>query len=280
MINSDTLFLTELDASSNLMVGELISFDDCSFFQGDTLLHVEMPYRPLGFAVTSTPFCLRYDEWSGLLLFLCLLLAVSLAQRLRKKLPELLRGFFFPISGKMDEPQKDDPLRYSTHLLAVCLLSFTAAIVTFSYTQSNVGYFPFSEMPYILLIALFFLWFSYFVVKRLMNGFVNWIFFRKEKIFTWQRAYTFLLVAEAASFLVLAFAVVFLPISSVGMLLMALVLVFLIKIILLFKTYQIFFSKIYGILHLIVYFCILEVIPLFVLQQMLVCDAWPLKEIF
>jgi hypothetical protein len=280
MINPDMLLFTEPATLPDLMVGDLVSFDDCSFFQGDTLLHAETLYRPLGFAITSTPFCLRYDGWSGLLLLLCLLLAVGLTLRLRKKLPELLRSVFFPIPGKMDDPTKDDPLCCSTHLLAICLLSLTAAIVTFSYTQSNVEYYPFPEMPYILLMGLFFLWFSYFVVKRLMNGFVNWIFFRKEKIFTWKRAYTFLLVAEAAFFLVLALAVVFLPISSVGMLFMALVLVFFVKIILLFKTYQIFFSKIYGILHLIVYFCILEVIPLLVLQQMLACDAWPLKEIF
>lgn len=274
MISSDSLCLPEFSASPSLDIKNKVSFDDCSFFQGDTLLHTEVPYHPFGFAATSTPFRLRYHGWCGLLLLLCMLLAVSLVLRLRKKFRELLRGVFFPIPGKTDVPATDDPLRYSTRLVAICLLSLSATIVTFTFALNDVGYYPFSETPYILFVTLFFLWLVYFVLKRLMSSFVNWIFFRREKIFTWQRAYTFLFVTEATFFLILAMAVVFLPVSPADMLFLALVFVAFVKIVLLFKTYQIFFSKIYGILHLIVYFCTLELMPLLVLQQMLMCDAW------
>jgi len=274
MISSDSLCLPEFSASPSLDIKNMVSFDDCSFFQGDTLLHTEVPYHPFGFAATSTPFRLRYHGWCGLLLLLCMLLAVSLVLRLRKKFRELLRGVFFPIPGKTDVPATDDPLRYSTRLVAICLLSLSATIVTFTFALNDVGYYPFLETPYILFVILFFLWLVYFVLKRLMSSFVNWIFFRREKIFTWQRAYTFLFVTEATFFLILAMAVVFLPVSPADMLFLALVFVAFVKIVLLFKTYQIFFSKIYGILHLIVYFCTLELMPLLVLQQMLMCDAW------
>ena len=244
-------------------------YDTCSIFAGDTLLHIEVPYRPYGFAVSDTPFRLRHDGWSGLLLLLCLLLAASLVLRLRKKFRELLQGIFFPIQGRMDEPVTDDPLRYSTRLVAVCLLSLSAAMVIFSYTQYDVSYYPFPGTPYLLFGAFFILCIVYFIVKRLMNNFVNWIFFREEKIFTWQRVYTFLLTAESILFLVLALTVSYLPIPPYEMLLMTLFIVSLVKFLLLFKTYQIFFSKLYGTLHLIVYFCTLELIPLLVLQQTL-----------
>ncbi len=244
-------------------------YDTCSFFRDDTLLHTEMPYHPFGFAATDTPFRLRNDAWSGVLLLVCLLLAASLVLRLSKKFKELLRGVFFPIPGKMDEPVVDDPLRYSTRLVAVCLLSLTAAIVTFIYTQHDVGFYLFPETPYIMFGAFFLLWIVYFLVKRATNSFVNWIFFRKEKIFTWQRAYTFLLVTESVLFLIFAVVVAYLPVSSEMLSLLALLLIVLVKIVLLFKTYQIFFPKMYGTLHLIVYFCTLELMPLLVLQQML-----------
>ena len=249
-------------------------YDTCGFFRDNALLHTEVPYHPYGFAATEVPYQLRHDGWSGLLLFLCLLLAASLVLRLRKKFRELVRGVFLPIPGKMDEPIVDDPLRYSTRFLAVCLLSLTAAMVTFVYTQHGVSYYPFAETPYVVFFAFFVLWLCYFLAKRMMNNFVNWVFFRSEKIFTWQRAYTFLYVAEAMLFLILSLAAVYLSFTPSEVSFMALFLVILIKIMQLFKTYQIFFPKLYGGLHLIVYFCTLEIMPLLVLQQVLMYLAW------
>lgn len=260
--------------SKNMQVENLVSFDDCIFFAGDTLLHAEVPYKPFGFATTTTPYRLRYDGWGGLVLFLCLLLAVSLVLRLRKKFRELLRGIFFPIPGKIDEPFVDDPLRYSTRLVAVCLLSLTAAMVTFTYTQYDVEYYLFAETPYILYVAFFVLWLAYFLVKRLAGNFVNWIFFQREKIFTYQRAYTFFYAAGALLSLVLAVIVVYLSVSIEEVLIMTFCLVFLVKILLLFKTYQLFFPKLYGTLHLFVYFCTLELMPLLVLVQLLAYAEW------
>lgn len=272
---NDTLCVDSLEvASQDTLLEELITFDDCSYFAGDTLVHTEVPYRPFGFSASATPFSLRQNGWSGLVLFLCLLLAASLIQRLRKGFRGLLRAVFFPIPGKTDEPIVDDPLRYSTRFIAVCLLSLAAAVVTFIFTQHDVGYYSFEETPYILLGAFFLLWLAYFMAKRLMNNFVNWIFFRSEKIFTWQRSYTFIYVAEAILFLALALVVTYLPFSPEEVLLMAFCLVVFVKILLLFKTYQIFFPKFYGCLHLIVYFCSLELMPLLVLQQLLAYAAW------
>ena len=248
---------------------ELISFDDCSIFSDDSLLHAEVPYRPFGFGSTATPFRLRSDAWSGLLLLVCLLLAASLVLRLRKKFKELLQSVFFPIPGKKEEPLVDDPLRYSTRLIAVTLLSLTAAMVTFTYTQHDVGFYLFPETPYLMFGAFFLLWLAYFLVKRLLSSFVNWIFFRGEKIFTWKRACTFLYVAEALLFLVLSLIVAYLPFSPEEVFLFAILVVFLVKLLLLFKTYQIFFPKMYGTLHLIVYFCTLELMPLLIMTQVL-----------
>ena len=251
-----------------------LSFDD-SFFPGDSLqLKAEVPSRSFGFDGTATPFRLKHEGWSGFVLLLCLLLAASLILRTRKKFSELVRGFFWPIPGKADSPAVDDSLRYSTRLVAVGLLTLAATVISFAYTQSGVEYYPFPETPYVLLAAFFLFWLAYFGVKRMLGDFVNWIFFRDEKIFTWRRAYTFLLVAEAVLFLILALVVVYLPVSQNEMSLMILLLVIIVKIVLLFKTSQIFFPKMYGSLHLIVYFCTLELMPLLVMQQILTNSDW------
>ena len=247
----------------------IVPYDTCSFFRSDTLLHAEVSVPTYGFAATETPYRLRHDGWSGVLLLLCLLMAASLVQRLRKKFRELLRGVFFPIPGKTDVPLVDDPLRPSTRIIAVGLLSLTAAMVTFTYTQHDVGFYLFPETPYLMFAAFFLLWLCYFLAKRLMGNFVNWIFFRKEKIFTWKRAYTFLYVIEGMLSLVLALIVTYLQVPHEMVLPMVLFLIILVKILLLFKTHQIFFPKMYGTLHLFVYFCTLELMPLLVMQQVL-----------
>ncbi len=271
---NDTLCLDTLEvASQDTMVFGMKTFEPQGFFAGDTLCRAEVPYRPFGFAATATPFRLRSDGWSGLLLLVCLLLAANLVMRLRKKFREILRAVFLPVPGKTDEPIVDDPLRYSTRLVAVCLLSLTAAMVTFTYTQHDAASYLFPETPYILFAAFFLLWIIYFLVKRMLTNFVNWVFFRREKIFTWKRAYTFLYVVEAMLSLVLALVVVFQPIPHEKVLLLSLCLVIFVKILLLFKTFQIFFPKMYGGLHLIVYFCTLEIMPLLVLWQVLTYSA-------
>ncbi len=265
----DTLCLPDSSVLQDTIVERLIPYDDGGLAKGDSVLHTEVPYKPFGFWATETPFRIRHNEWSGLLLLVCFFLAASLVLRLKKRFKELLRDIFLPIPGKENELLVDDPLRYSTRLIAVSLLSITATMVTFTYTQHEVAYYPFFETPYILFGAIFLLWILYFLAKRMMISFVNWVFFQKEKIFTMQRAYTFLYVVEGMLSLVLAMVVVYLPVPHENVLLLALGLIVLVKILLLFKTYKIFFPKLYGTLHLIVYFCTLELIPLLVIRQVL-----------
>lgn len=237
--------------------------------EGDSVLCSEQPHKPYGFAGEATPFRIRHDGWSGILLLVCLLFAANLVVRLRKKFWDLLRGVFFPIPGKADEPLVDDPLRYSTRLVAVCLLSLSASMVTFSFTQRDVGYYPFPETPYLLFGVFCLLWLTYFVVKRMLISFVEWVFFRKEKIFTMARVQTFLYVVESLLLLVFSLVVEYLRVPYETVPMIALGIVVLTKACLLFKTYQIFFPKMYGTLHLFVYFCTLEIMPLLVMPQIL-----------
>ena len=270
----DTLCLPGLPAEPLITLQDLPSLDDCSFFQGDSLLHAEEPGHTFGFTATATPYRLRHDGWTGLLLLPCLLLAAVLLKRLRGKFRDLLRATFLPMPGKEDIPVNDDPLRYSTRFTAVCLLSLTATLVSFVFTQHDAGIFPFHETPYILLLAFFALWMAYFLAKRLASDFVNWIFFRREKIITWTRAYTFILVMESLFSVPVSLLAVFLPVPPRVMFLIVLVLIVLVKIVLLFKTYKIFFRKLYGVLHLFVYLCTLELTPLLVLLQVLAFSDW------
>lgn len=266
----DSLSIDSLDAvEKDTALVELIGLDDCSYFCRDTFFHADVPYRPYGFQSTSSPFRFRNDAWSGFVLLLCLLLTAGLLVRLRKKFKETVQGVLFPIPGKKEEPLVDDPLRLTTRILAIALLSISAAVVTFTYTQADVGFYLFRETPYLLFAAFLLLWIVYFVAKQLMVNFVNWVFFRQEKIFTFGRVYTFFYVVEAMLIFVLSLAVAYLPFRSDEVLILTISVVLIVKILYLFKTFSIFFPKWYGSLHLIVYFCTLEMMPLVILWHIL-----------
>lgn len=269
MNHCDSLGFPLKTTPRDVAIEELTPYADLSFFGADSILHTEVAVRPFGFAATSTPFRLRHDGWSGLVLLVCLLLMAHLAIRVGKRLPALLREVFLPVLGKRDEPLVDDPLCYTTRLVAVTLLSLSAAMLSFSYTQHDVGFYLFREAPYVLFGVLFLLWMLYFLLKRVTGSFVGWVFFSEGKIFTWKRVYTFLLVLESWLFFVVALVAVYLPVSAEVMFCLGVIIVFFVRILHLFKTYQIFFPKLYGTLHLFLYFCSLEVVPLLFLWQVL-----------
>lgn len=272
MSHCDSVYSPAVTTLGGVPVEELTPYGDLSFFGADSLLRTEVPLRSYGFSATATPYRLRHDGWSGLVLFVCLVLAANLVLRLGSGFRDLMRDMFFPIAGKKDEPLVDDPLRYSTRLVAVALLSLSAAMVSFAYTQHDVAFYLFGETPYLLFVVFFLLWVVYFLLKRMMGCFVEWVFFSSEKIFTWRRFYTLLLVLESWLSLAVALVVVYLPVSPRVMFDLALWSIVFVKILHLFKTYRIFFSNLYGTLHLFVYFCTLEVVPLLVLWRVLMCS--------
>ena len=88
----DSLCLPELTVLRGASVEELTPYADLSFFGADSLLHTEVAVRPFGFSVTATPYRLRHDGWSGLVLLVCLLLAANLVLRLGGGFRDLMRS--------------------------------------------------------------------------------------------------------------------------------------------------------------------------------------------
>lgn len=260
-----------LSVEPPLTVQDLTSLDNYSFFRDDTLLHTEV-HRTYGYTAMVIPYRLRHDGWTGMLLLICLLLAAELLLRIRGKFSELLRTIFLPTPKEI--PANDILLRKSTQFIAVVLLSLTATIVTFVCTQHDAEYFPFPETPYILLLAFLTAWLIYFIVKRLTLGFVFWIFFTHEKIITWSRVYSFILILEALLSFPVALIAIFLPILPDTMMLIVSLSIILVKILSFYEIWKIFLSYLHGVLHLIIYFCSLELAPLLILLQSLASSDW------
>ena len=99
------------------------------------------------------------------------------------------------------------------------------------------------------------------VGKYLLYDFVNWIFFNKEKNQRWKQSYWGLIAAAGVVLFPSVLFAVFLDseIQISDYLLLMILVIF--KILLFYKLIGNFFVHFYGILHLILYFCALEIIP-------------------
>ena len=101
----------------------------------------------------------------------------------------------------------------------------------------------------------------YIIFKLLAYGVVNSVFFQKDRNKRWIKAFVNLHIGAGMLLFPLVLLIVYFNLPSSTTALSLLIVLFLVKISLLFKCFSNFFEKIYGAFHLILYFCTLEIIP-------------------
>ena len=108
-------------------------------------------------------------------------------------------------------------------------------------------------------------YFSFFVLlitgKSVFYNFVNWIFFEREKTVRWKENYWGLMAAMGVVLFPTILYVTFLDCDSQKSDYLLLTILFISKILLFYKLIRNFFTHLYGVSHLILYFCTLEIIP-------------------
>ena len=113
----------------------------------------------------------------------------------------------------------------------------------------------------LIIIAYSFAFAILIIGKSFLYQFVNWIFFSNEKKRRWEQGYWGLIAASGVVLFPTLLYAVFLDseVQISDYLLLMILGIF--KILLFYKLFGNFFTHFYGILHLIVYFCALEIIP-------------------
>lgn len=120
----------------------------------------------------------------------------------------------------------------------------------------------------------------YFCVKVCMYIAVNWIFFESKKNEQWLKLWLFLTTIEGILSYPLLLIYPNIGISPQILVISLLGIVFFIKILTIYKSYIIFFKRSGIILHIILYFCALEMTPLTVCYGLLVYYGNNLTIIF
>lgn len=229
-----------------------------TFFDNSVFLHPEISSEHMGIIEYRQPYQLHTDDSiSALILFIFMIFVVTLSRN-RKYMQKQARELFNP-PREYHNLFNDEPLgkeKSITILTGLTLL--VMPLLFFSIHQSSL-------LVYTGIILF------YYLSKKLLYHFVNWIFFDKIRNNKWNEAYSYIFSIEGILLFPFLLLSVYFDLSALQIFLFTVSVVILSKIVLIYESYIIFFPKIYGILHLIVYFCALEIAPLLFLCRALAC---------
>lgn len=245
-------------------------YQDMGFFQGDSMLHPEVKVVQTGFDGTLRPYRLLHDDWVTLFVLLCFVLMVLIQKKIRSYVASQAKEFFLPSKNITKKEKTATGSEQLIPWLMMMLLSIMGGLAVYMYTQTQQHLFLGQVSPYLLIGMYTGIWILYFVVKIILSGFVNWIFFDRKKNKLWKKSEFFLFSAESLLFFPLIVVTIYLNLPPYIPLWIAFIIGCLIKILHLYKTFLIFFPKFYGTLHLIVYFCTLEIVPFMVVFAALI----------
>ena len=271
----DTLHLPGHDAGRNLMNVNLPKYYKESFFANDTLLHAELRGGRYGVAGDPVPYSIRNDDIiTGLLLGSFLLALISFANSMRF-VSRQLKDFFYTSHDSHSLTETTSEIRFQFFLvLQTCLLM---SVFFFLYVQQNVADTFVLESEYQLLGIIFGSFVAYIVGKTLLYTTVNNVFFGNKKNIQFLKSFLFITSVEGILLFPMVMVLAYFDLTAHSVAFYLIFVLIFIKILTFYKCWSIFFRANGVFLQIILYFCALEIVPLFFLWGTLVTIVNELK---
>ena len=224
------------------------------------MIHILLTSVADGMTGIPLPYLLHSDPMVTCIMFLCMLVVSVVFAHGRKHLLQGLKNFARgrERSSMFDEVTASDVRHTVVLVIHTCLMLAFCAYRYFAQSSSAL----FGQYSHLGILVGFTVFFGLFLCfKCAAYGLVNSVFFQKVRNTLWMTSFVNLYIWLGILLLPLLLVIVYFDISSqTATLLLAFPLV-LCKICLFWKCFSNFFEKIYGALHLILYFCALEILP-------------------
>lgn len=235
-----------------------------------TLLHYGeiISYNPAGMAGEPLPYCFRTDDIVTSFLLLSFFLVVFAIAYSRRFLAAAAKDFFH--AGSRNErltTQEDNSLRGKPFL--VFQASFLLGILFYDYTAERWPDVCGKVSPYYILGGAVLLCILYYWSKMILQKFVGSVFFDAASNRRWNDAANLGILATGIFLFPLVLLVVYFDLDFTLTRILFLFAFLFIEILLAYKCFCIFFGYAFGWVHLILYFCTLEIAPLIILWRSL-----------
>lgn len=241
---------------------------ELGFFEGK-ILHPEAVVRPHGYTAEPVPYSLRNDNWVTSVILLCFVVLMLVFRGTRQQFSQHLREFFFPPREHKGLFSVRTAVENRFSIFLTLQFSLLGGLVSFAYAQYTYDLGIGQVSPYYLLFIYSAGFLCYFAIKNLLYRFVNWVFFERTQQQLWSESITFLFTIESLVFLPVVLVFVYFDLELVKVFFVIALLLFIHRILVLYKAYTIFFPKFYCFLHLFAYLCTLEIVPMLILAGIL-----------
>lgn len=264
----DTLYLPGLKGSpANVDISRYDVRNN--FFSDKHYIHHELKVTQIGMAAEPMEYRLSNDDYvTGVLLLSFFIVALFIARNIRILVEKVKNFFYLRREDNVFSVNTDSEMR--EHVFLVVQTCMTLAILFFYYTQINMTEVFNQISPYVLLGVDTVICLAYFMIKFMVGRFVNWVFFDSAQNRRWVESSLLTVSLMGLLLFVVALLVVYFGMTFQVLKVVAVLLVAIFKLLQLVKCKQIFFNYPFSQVHLIVYFCTLELMPVLLLWKALV----------
>ncbi len=224
--------------------------------------------QPKGMAGDPVPYQFRTDSVVTSLIMLSFFCMVWVISRSRRYLQLQLKQFFRQRQREnLFVERTQTEMRGQVSLIfQTC---FLLGVLFFDFTQENQTQVFNLVSPYLLLGTSVGICCIYYLLKISLYSFINNVFFTARQRAQWTQAYLLSVLGLGVMLLPVTLLVVYFDLSYENMYVCVLILLILDKLLLIYKSFTIFFGYTFGWVHLILYFCTLEIVPLLMLFRII-----------
>lgn len=206
------------------------------------------------------PYLLRSDGLVTCIMFLCMALVTFVVAREKKYLYHQLKSFL----SSRERPSMFDEVTVADVRYTFLLLLHTCVLIGFclyDYSSENSPHLFAGISHGSLLLGFIVLVVVVLSLKIGIYKFVNWVFFQNSRNMIWINAYFNVLIWMGLLLLPVVLLIIYFGLSSHTAFYLVGGIIIFAKIALFCKCFTNFFGKIHGLVHLILYFCALEILP-------------------
>lgn len=232
-------------------------------------IHTTKPLQPTGMAGDPIPYQFKNDNIVTIVLMASFFLVVWVISRSRHFLQNQLKEFFHPRKREnlfVEHAQNG----FRGQVFLILQTCFLLGLLFFDLTQEKQVEVFNQVSPYRILGMSFGVCCSYYLTKSCLYACINNIFFERQQIEMWNKAYLLCVLGLGLALLPLTLLVIYFDLDFESLINLFLFILVVDKILLFYKCNHIFFNYRLGWVHLFLYFCTLEIAPLLILLRALI----------
>lgn len=275
-VKIDSVLMPEFGKSLKADVKPLPKYYKESFFSKDSLLHTELRGGRYGIAGDPIPYSFRNDDVLTplfIIITLALMLAISRARQFLK----FQASHFFRKIRTDSSLDRETASQRKYLIFAEVYSSVVLTLLFYFYAKEYITDTYITYTEYTLLCIFLGCFGGFFLVQHLLQAAVDNVFFPPREHKQWTSAKVLTTTLLGLLLTPVLMLLVYSTITVQNALISSLCVVIFIELLLFYKGFIIFFNKKGVYLHIFLYFCTLELVPILLLWGILVTVANYLK---